>query len=113
MISEQFKSLNLKKNEKVMHRWNKRGQNEEKWGKKKHILQLKKLFFFLLLSFGCSFGFAFQRWFAEIEKLSLYHFKSLKKEKNWEKSVKVFSDNLVFGDRRIYPYCAAMQSPSL
>jgi len=80
-ILEQFKLLNLKnKNEKVMHRWSRRRQKEEKW--KKPCFVLFKNVFSLLLFFGCSLGFAFQRWFIELEKaLLLEHFKSLKMEK--------------------------------
>jgi hypothetical protein len=32
----------------------------------------------------------------------LYHFKSLKMEKNWERFAKVLSDSLVFGDGPVY-----------
>ncbi len=52
-ISEQFKLLNLnqKSNEKVMHRWRSRkGQNEEKWKKKKNAFcNSKKCIFFTAL----------------------------------------------------------------
>jgi hypothetical protein len=44
--------------------------------------KMKKYFFSLLLSFGYCFGFALQRSFVELEKALLYHFKSLKMEKN-------------------------------
>jgi hypothetical protein len=40
-----------------------RGQNEENW-KKKHILKFEKTYFLPLF-----FGFAFQRWFIEFEKV--------------------------------------------
>jgi len=48
-----------------------RGQNEENWKKKNMFWNSKKLPFFLSLFFGQSFGFAFQRWFVELEKAFL------------------------------------------
>ncbi len=68
-----------------------RGQNEEKWKKKKR-------FAILLLFFGWSLGFAFQIWLVKLEKVLLWHFRSLKMKKNWERSVKVI------GDERGLPY---------
>jgi hypothetical protein len=62
-ISKQFKLLNLKK--KTLRKLFTDDQNEEKW-QKNTFCNLRKRFFFLFLSFGfffgCSFGFAFQRW---------------------------------------------------
>jgi len=55
VISELFKSHNLNQKWKVMHWWSRRGQNED-------------YLFSLLLFFGCSFRFAFQRWFVKLEK---------------------------------------------
>ncbi len=82
-----------------MHQLNKRGQNEEK-----NILQFEKNIFSLVLFFGCSFGFAFQRWFVKLEKaLLLQHFKSLKMEKIWKRFTKMFNDKLMFDDEPIYP----------
>jgi hypothetical protein len=46
-----------------------RGQNEKKW-KKKHVLQFEKNILFTA-RLGLSFGFAFQRWFVELEKVLL------------------------------------------
>ncbi len=70
-ISKQFKSLNLNpKNEKVIDWWSRRGQNEEKW-KKKHFVIQKNVFLLVLFFFGCSFGFALQRWPVELEKALL------------------------------------------
>jgi len=46
------------KNEKVLHWWSRRGQNEEKW--KKLVLQFEKTYFFLLLFFGCSLALHFK-----------------------------------------------------
>jgi len=57
-----------------------RGQNEEKLKKKQFAIW--KNLFSLLLFFGWSFGFAFPRCFVELEKALLWHFKSLKMEKN-------------------------------
>jgi len=51
-----------------------------------------------MLFFGCSFDFAFQRWFVELEKMLLLHFKSLKLEKNRERIAKVISDKVMIGD---------------
>ncbi len=72
-ISEQSKSLNSKKKkEKFMHWWSrKRQQNEEEKWKKKASFAIRKTVFFFLLFFGCSFGFAFQRWFVELERALL------------------------------------------
>jgi hypothetical protein len=50
-----------------------------------------KNIFSLQLYFCWSLGFAFQRWFVKLEKALLQNFKSLKMEKIWEKSAKVFS----------------------
>jgi hypothetical protein len=58
------------------------GEVKMKKNEKNLILQFEKNIFSLLLFFGCSFGFAFQRWFVELEKVLLEHFKSLKMEKN-------------------------------
>ncbi len=70
--------------------------------KKKTVLQFKKNVFSLLLFLGWSFGFAFQRWFVELEKAPIKHFKSLKMEKNWERYVKVFGHRKVFDDGPVY-----------
>jgi hypothetical protein len=82
-----------------MHWWNRRGQNEKN-GKKMHFIIRKKIFS-LLLFLGCSF--AFQRWFVELKKALLWHFKSLKMEKNWERFAKVIGDRLVINDGPFYP----------
>jgi hypothetical protein len=50
--------------------------------KKKAICNSKKMYFLYCSFLGCSFGFALQRRFAELEKAFLQHFKSLKMEKN-------------------------------
>ncbi len=84
-----------------MHLWNRMGQYEEKW--KKTCFVIQKNIFSLLLVFGCSFGFAFPRWFVELENALLWHFKSLKMEKNWQRFAKVISDRLVMGDGLLYP----------
>jgi hypothetical protein len=75
------------------------GEVKMKKNEKKVFCNLKKCICFTAI-FGFSFGFAFQRWFVELEKALLEHFKSLKMEKNWERSVKVFGDQLVQGARR-------------
>jgi hypothetical protein len=49
---------------------------------KKSSFAIRKNVFSLLLFFGWSFGFPFQRGFVELEKAILKHFKSLKMEKN-------------------------------
>ncbi len=46
----------------------KKGRNEEKW-EKTHFAIQKRIFF--IAFFGWSFGFAFQRWFVELEKALL------------------------------------------
>jgi hypothetical protein len=61
-------------------------------------LQFEFFFFSLLIFFGRSFGFAFERWFLKLEKALLKHFKLLKIEKNWERFAKVFGDKLMFND---------------
>jgi hypothetical protein len=101
-ISEQFKSLNLnqKKNDKVMHWWSRSDQNEEKCKKTLFATQ-KKLIFFTAL-FWLLLWLCISKMFVKLEKALLYHFKSLKMEKNWERSTKVFSDRLMFGDKHIY-----------
>jgi hypothetical protein len=101
-IVKQFKLFNLnQKNEKVIHWWNKKGQNEEIWKKTRFAIQ--KNIFPLFYFFGCSFGFAFQRWFVKLEKALLQHFKSFKMGKNREKIAKMFNDKLVLSDRVVYP----------
>ncbi len=67
-----------------------------------HFLIWKNAFS-LLLFFGYSFGFVFQRWFVELEKALLKHFKSLKMEKNWERFAKVIGDRLMIDDGPLYP----------
>jgi hypothetical protein len=44
------------------------GGVEMKKNEKKKCAVIWKNILFLLLFFGCSFGFAFQRWFVELEK---------------------------------------------
>jgi len=78
-----------------------RGQNEKK--KKKKSFEIWKNIFSLQLFFGLSFGFAFPRWFVELEKALLQHFKSLKMEKNWKRSAKVFGHRQVIGHGLVYP----------
>jgi len=56
------------------------GVKRKKNEKKRCFVILKNIFYFPLF-FGCSFGFAFQRLFIELEKALLEHFKSLKMEK--------------------------------
>jgi hypothetical protein len=56
--------------------------------------------FSLLLLFDCSV--AFQRLFLKLEKVLLQRFKSLKMQKNWERTAEVFGDKLVFDDGPVY-----------
>jgi hypothetical protein len=79
------------------------GGVEMKKNEKKMCFAIRKNAFSLLLIFGWSFGFAFQRWFVELEKAFLQHFKSLKIEKNWESFAKVFGHRQAIGDGPIYP----------
>ncbi len=60
-ISEQFKSLNLNKKNTTKLCTDEVGVVKMKKNAKDQVLQLKKNLFSLLLFFGCSFGFAFQR----------------------------------------------------
>jgi hypothetical protein len=66
-------------------------------------LQFEKEYFLYCSFLVVSFGFAFQKWFVELDKVLLQHFKSLKMEENWERFVKVFNDRLMFSDKCIYP----------
>jgi hypothetical protein len=43
-----------------------------------------------------------QRSFVELEKALLYHFKSLKMEKNWERFFKMFGDKHIYQPTSIY-----------
>jgi hypothetical protein len=63
-------------------------------------LQFLKQRNFFIVFFGCSFDFASQIWFVELEKVLLYHFKSLTMEENWKRFVKVSDDKLVFNDEQ-------------
>jgi hypothetical protein len=68
-ISKQFKLYNLNKNWKSLCTDEIKGVKMKK-NEKKNVLQLKKTFFIIII-FGCSFGFAFQTWFVELEKVHL------------------------------------------
>jgi hypothetical protein len=71
--------------------------------KEKAVLQFEQMYFLYCSSFwGWSLGFAFQRWFEELEKALIKHFTSLKMEKNWKRSVKVFGHRKVFDDGPVY-----------
>jgi len=66
-ISEHFKLLNLNKS------FLRKLCTDEVGGAKMKKMKImcfaiRKNVFCLLLFFGCSFGFAFQRWFVELEK---------------------------------------------
>ncbi len=67
-LLQHFKFLKI--NKKVMRVESRSGQTEEKW-KKNTFYNSKKNLFSLLLCFGWSFGFAFPRWFVELEKVLL------------------------------------------
>jgi hypothetical protein len=64
-------------------------------------LQLKKHNFFTAFS-GWSFGFSFQRWYVQLEKVFLWQFESRKMEKNWERSAKVFGHRQEIGEGPVY-----------
>ncbi len=89
---------------------------EEKKKKKKTCFIIWKRLFILLLFYNYSFASAVQRqipklsqvfsnnnnnnnnnWKAQV-RAPIIFFKSLKMEKNWEKSAKVFDDRLEFGN---------------
>ncbi len=65
-ISKYFKSLNLNKKMTKLCT-DEVGGIKMKKKKKMHFIIWKNVFS-LLLFFGCSFGFAFQRWFVELGK---------------------------------------------
>jgi hypothetical protein len=76
-ISEQFELLNLNKEKRKLCTDEGGGVKMKKNEKKKPHFAIWKNVFSFLLFFGCSFGFAFQRWFVKLEKALLYHYKSL------------------------------------
>jgi hypothetical protein len=78
----------------------KKGSNEEKWKKKKRVLGFEKNIFSLLLFFAPSFDFAFQRWFRELEKVLLWHFKWRRIQKDVPKCSVIGKK---IGDGPVYP----------
>jgi hypothetical protein len=54
------------KNEKVIHQWSRKVEM-----KKIGFYNSKKRIFFIAFFLGCSFGFTFQKWFVELEKVLL------------------------------------------
>jgi hypothetical protein len=63
VISERFKSLNLKKKKKRKLCTDEVGRVRMKKNEKNAFCNLKKCIFFIAFSFGCSFDFTFQRCF--------------------------------------------------
>jgi hypothetical protein len=76
-------------------------------------LQFEINLVFLLLFFGCFFGFAFQRWFVKPRRHS-YNILNHSKWRRIEKDLpKMFGDRLVFDGGHVYPSCRGRSSENM